>query len=249
MRSESAHYTMNENPNPQTAIITGASRGIGEAIALALGAQGMHLGLVARSEETLEDVARRVEQAGGKACAVPCDIANADQIEHVVSGLHKQLGRIDCLINNAGTFIERSISDLTVADWEQSLRVNLTAPFAFAKAALSIMAEQGGGRIINIGSTASHQGYLHQAAYCASKHGLLGLSRVLAIEGKTANIRVTTLCPGGVDTTLIDGTYLGKRLEGEPKLESDDIAQQVLFVLQQPPQVDIPEILTRRFAP
>ena len=109
------------------------------------------------------------------------------------------------------------------------------------------MISQGAGRILNIASTASVQGYLHQAAYCASKHGLLGFSRSLAIELKPHNIHVHVLCPGGVDTDLIKGTYLGERLKGQTMIRPEDIAEMVLFLLRQPDNIDVAEVVVRRF--
>ena len=110
------------------------------------------------------------------------------------------------------------------------------------------MIKAGQGRIINIASTASVQGYLHQSAYCASKHALLGFARSLAIELKPQNIHVQTVCPGGVDTDLIKGTYLAERLAGEPMIAPADIAETVVFLLKQPPRLDLPEVIIRRFA-
>ena len=104
-------------------------------------------------------------------------------------------------------------------------------------------------RIINIASTASHQGYLHQAAYVASKHALLGFARALALETRPHGIRVHSVCPGGVDTDLLKGTYLGQRLAGQPLIRPADIAALVLVLLRQPPAIDLPELVIRRFSP
>ena len=231
----------------QTAIITGAGRGIGRAIALALGEEGMKVGLVARSSDQLDEVADLVNRGPGEALAVPCDIGDAKVLIDCSSRLIKSLGSVDCLINNAAVFVEKGVTELSFEDWERSLAVNLTAPFLLCKQILPYMASNGGGRIINVASTAAHQGYLNQSAYCASKHGLLGFARALAIEAKPHKVHVHTLCPGGVDTDLVKGTYLGQRLEGESMLQPDDIARQVVFLLQQPGHMDIPEIITKRF--
>ena len=136
-----------------------------------------------------------------------------------------------------------------MADWERVQRVNLTAPFLLTREILPYMIARRQGRIVNIASTASAQGYLHQSAYCASKHGLLGFGRSLAMEVMHHNIHVHTLCPGGVDTDLIKGTYLGDRLKGQPMINPEDIAQMVLFLLRQPDNVDLPEVTVRRFNP
>ena len=139
--------------------------------------------------------------------------------------------------------------EIQLADWERVLRVNLTAPFLLTREVLPHMIARRQGRIVNIASTSSTQGYLHQSAYCASKHGLLGFGRSLAMEAKPHNVHVHTLCPGGVDTDLIKGTYLGERLKGQPMINPEDIAEMVLFLLRQPDNIDLAEVVVRRFDP
>jgi NAD(P)-dependent dehydrogenase (short-subunit alcohol dehydrogenase family) len=221
----------------KTAIVTGASRGIGLAIAKAPAGQGVRLGLLSRSKP---DVAGEF---------LACDLADVQAIPSAVRTLVERLGEVDFLVNNAGTFLEKAVPDIQLADWERVQRVNLTAPFLLTREVLPHMIGRRQGRIINIGSTASTQGYLHQAAYCASKHGLLGFGRSLAVEVKPYNIHVHTLCPGGVDTALIQGTYLGERLKGQPMINPEDIAHMVLFLLGQPENIDLPEVVIRRFDP
>jgi NAD(P)-dependent dehydrogenase (short-subunit alcohol dehydrogenase family) len=219
------------------AIVTGASRGIGLAVAQALAHEGVRLGLLCRSRPAV---------AGE---FVVCDLADLDRIPTAVGRLIERLGTVDFLINNAGTFLEKSVPEILLADWERILRVNLTAPFVVTREVLPGMIARRQGRIINIGSTSSTQGYLHQSAYCASKHGLLGFARSLAIEVKPHNIHVHTLCPGGVDTDFIKGTYLGERLKGQAMINPQDIAQMVLFLLGQPENIDLSEVIVRRFDP
>ena len=221
----------------KSAIVTGASRGIGLAIARALAREGVRLGLLSRSQPTV---------AGE---FVECDLADLAGIPSATHTLLERLGTVDYLINNAGTFLEQAIPDIQLADWERVLRVNLTAPFLLTREMLPHMVARRQGRIVNIASTASTQGYLHQSAYCASKHGLLGFGRSLAIEAKPHNIHVHTLCPGGVDTDLIKGTYLGERLKGQPMINPEDIAEMVLFLLRQPDNIDLAEVVVRRFDP
>ena len=221
----------------KTAIVTGASRGIGLAIARALSREGVQLGLLSRSKPNI---------AGE---FVACDLVDSDGIPSAVRTLLERLGAVDFLINNAGTFLEQGVPEIQLADWERVLRVNLTAPFLLTREVLPHMIARRQGRIVNVASTASTQGYLHQSAYCASKHGLLGFGRSLAMEVKPHNIHVHTLCPGGVDTELIKGTYLGERLEGQPMINPEDIAEMVLFLLRQPDNIDLTEVVVRRFDP
>jgi 3-oxoacyl-[acyl-carrier protein] reductase len=109
------------------------------------------------------------------------------------------------------------------------------------------MKEEGRGHIVNISSTSGTKGYLYQAAYCAGKHALMGFSRSLALECRPHSIHVTVLCPGGVDTDFIAGTYLSERLEGQTMLEAENVADLVVYVLMQPANVDLPEIVVKRF--
>ncbi|HUJ08667.1 MAG TPA: SDR family oxidoreductase [Verrucomicrobiae bacterium] len=221
----------------KTAIITGASRGIGLAIARALAREGVLLVLLSRTKPAVR----------GKFIA--CDLANPDVIPATVARAVKHLGRCDFLINNAGVFLERPVTEISLSDWERVLRINLTAPFLLCREVLPHMIGRKQGRIINVVSTSGLQGYLHQSGYCASKHGLLGFARGLAVEAKPHNIHVYNLCPGGVDTDFIKGTYLGRRLKGQPMIAPADIAETVVFLLRQPENIDLPELIVRRFAP
>jgi len=221
----------------KTAILTGASRGIGLAIGQALARQGVRLGLLSRTRPALDGE------------YVTCDLAELDQLPAAVGQLIERLGPVDFLVNNAGTFHEQTIVETSLADWERVQRINLTAPFLITRELLPGMIARREGRIINIASSASLQGYSRQAAYVASKHALLGFARSLAIEVKPHNIHVHTLCPGGVDTDLIKGTHLGDRLRGQAMISPDDIAGMVVFLLRQPDNIDIAELVVRRFDP
>ena len=158
----------------KTAIVTGASRGIGLAIAKALAREGVRLGLLSRSKPGI----------GGE--FVACDLAELDKIPGAVRQLVDRLGTVDFLINNAGIFLEKPVPEIQLADWERVLRVNVTAPFLITREILPQMIARRQGRIINIGSTSGSQGYLHQSAYCASKHALLGFARVAGDGGEAA---------------------------------------------------------------
>ncbi len=214
----------------KTAIVTGASRGIGRAVAEALHRKGVRLTLLCRTKPDVPGT------------FIPCDFAEPGSIP-------RKLGPVDFLINNAGTFLEKPVAEMPLEDWERVLRVNLTSTFLVTRAVLPAMIARKTGRIVFIASTASMQGYLHQSAYVASKHGMLGFARALAIETKPHNIHVHSLCPGGVDTDLIKGTYLGSRLAGQPMIAPADIAEMVVFLLKQPDNVDIPELVVRRYSP
>ena len=232
----------------KTAVVTGASRGIGKAIALALGREKMRLALLARSTNQLQEVVDEIHAAGGEALAVPCDLMNSDAVATALKSVFQQFDSLDVLISNAGIFIEKPITEIKIEEWDRVLRTNLTASFLICQGAFLKMKEQKGGRIIAIASSASTQGFIHQAAYCASKHGLLGFTRCLSIEAKPYNVHVHTICPGGVRTDLLKDTYMGERVSQSAIIEPDNIADLVLFLIRQPGNIDIPEINLKRFA-
>jgi len=232
----------------QGVVITGATRGIGRAIAGRLAEAGMRVGVLGRDGEALEQLARALAPAV-QATAV-CDLADLDSIPAAVHRLGADLGDIHALVNNAGVFLERPLAEIGTAEWERALRINLGAPFVLCRELIPRLIASGGGgggRIVNIASTAGSQGYLNQSAYCASKHGLLGLSRALAIEMKPHGIHVSCVSPGGVHTDFIKGTLLGERLRGQTMIQPEDVAETVRHVLELPGHVDVPEVVMRRF--
>lgn len=231
----------------KTAIVSGASRGIGKAIAVALGKEKMRLALLARSTNQLQEVVDKIHAVGGEAIAVPCDLMNSDAVETSIKRVFQHFDSLDVLISNAGIFLEKPITEIALEEWERVLRTNLTATFLLCQSAFLKMKDRKRGKIIAIASAASTQGYIHQAAYCASKHGLLGFTRCLSIEAKPHNVHVHTICPGGVRTDLLKDTYMGKRVSQGSLIEPDNIAELVLFLLRQPGNIDIPEINLKRF--
>jgi len=231
----------------KTAIVTGASRGIGKAIAIALGREKMRLALLARSTNKLQKVVDEIHAAGGEAIAVPCDLMNPDAVETSLKKVYRHFDSLDVLISNAGIFLEKPIAEIKIEEWDRVLRTNLTATFLICQSAFLKMKVQKCGRIISIASSASTQGFIHQGAYCASKHGLLGFTRCLSIEAKPHNVHVHTICPGGVRTDLLADTYMGERVSQGALIEPDNIADLVLFLIRQPANIDIPEINLKRF--
>lgn len=232
----------------KTAIITGASRGIGKTIAIALGKKKMRLALMARSTNKMQDVVNEIHAVGGEAIAVPCDLMNADAVETSLKRIFQHFNSLDVLISNAGIFLEKPIIEIEIEEWDRVLKTNLTATFLICQRAFLKMKDRKRGRIIAIASSASTQGYIHQAAYCASKHGLLGFTRCLSIEARPHNIHVHTICPGGVRTDLLKDTYMGERVSQGALIEPENIAELVLFLIRQPANIDIPEINLKRFA-
>ena len=230
----------------KTVIVTGASRGIGRSTALSLAHEGAQVALLSRDQAALEEVASEVTRAGGRALVLPFDFSDASSIPALASSLLAQLESVDALVNNAGTFLEQDLAEMTDDELRHVLDINLVAPFILTRELLPALRKTRG-QIINVVSTSALQGYPQQSGYCASKAGLLGMMRALALEEKPHGIRIHNLCPGGVDTAFIEGTRLGERLAGQVMISPDDIGEMVVFLLRQPANVDLSEMVIRRF--
>jgi NAD(P)-dependent dehydrogenase (short-subunit alcohol dehydrogenase family) len=185
----------------QVALITGASSGLGRATTLAFAEAGANVALVARRKDQLEQVVREIEPLGSEALALPVDLADEDQIRDAVDRTLATFGRVDVLVNAAGTDVPYAVVDLSAEGWDRVLDVNLRAPFLLAKAVFPSMAQAGRGTIINVSSVAGKRGWANAAAYCASKFGLTGLTQALAAEGKAHGIRACVVYPGGMATS------------------------------------------------
>lgn len=190
----------------KTAIVTGASRGIGEAIAKGFAMAGADLVLISRNKEALEAVAKQIEQIGRKALPINADIGIPGDISRVIETALKFFPRIDILLNNAGIspVLKRS-EEITLAEWEEIVRVNLTGTFLSCQAAGKPMIQQGGGKIINMVSVGAVVGFPRQAAYCATKGGILQLTKVLALDWAKFNIQVNAIGPAYLETDLTKG--------------------------------------------
>jgi NAD(P)-dependent dehydrogenase (short-subunit alcohol dehydrogenase family) len=187
------------------AVVTGAGRGIGRAIALAFAAEGAAVVVAARSREQLDAVVAEVVEAGGRAAAVPVDIGDDDQVATLAETAATVLGGSPTvLVNNAALYRPRAFLDYSMRDWEEILAVNVLGTVRVTRAFLPPMVSVGAGRIINVASTAAKWGTANQSAYNVSKHGVLGLTRCLALEVAGFGVRVNAICPGWVDTPLID---------------------------------------------
>ncbi len=188
----------------RVALVTGGSGGIGRGIAARLAAEGATVAVVARRAEGCQETVRQIEAAGGRAEFTVLDVTGAEAVEGWVRDTAERFGRIDWLVNNAGMNGRSArLEDQSTAEFEEVVATNLLSTFYAAHAAIPIMRAQGGGAIVNIGSTASLQGYGLLSGYTASKHAVLGLTRSIALENADIPIRANCVCPGPVDTPLM----------------------------------------------
>ena len=185
----------------KAALVTGASSGLGRATALALARDGADVALVARSQKELDSAREEIAKLGRRALTLPVDLASESETAGAVGRTVEALGRIDVLVNAAGTDVPGTVEELDVEGWDRTLAVNLRAPFLLSKAAFPHMREAGGGMIVNISSVAGKKGWANAAAYCASKFGLTGLTEALADEGRKHGIRAIVLYPGAMATS------------------------------------------------
>jgi 3-hydroxybutyrate dehydrogenase len=186
------------------AIVTGGSRGIGAAIATALAHRGARLTLMARSADSLAKQASTLAVLGVTAQMIECDVTEEDSIDRAFSLAEETFGPARILVNNAGAAVSATFAQTSRDLWDQMLAVNLTGTYLCSSRALPAMLAAGNGRIVNISSTAGLRGYKTMTAYCAAKHGVIGLTRALALETAKHGVTVNAVCPGYTDTDLTE---------------------------------------------
>lgn len=184
------------------ALITGAGRGIGKAIAMTLATEGSAVVLVARTKSELESVRSDIEGRGGKALSMPADITNVEHVQAVFDEVSKQFGRLDILVNNAGIGHFAPVKELSVSDFDAMWSVNVRGLFLCTQHAVRMMEKQKSGAIVNISSLAGKNAFVNGSGYAATKWALMGFAKCLMLEVREHNIRVVTICPGSVDTTF-----------------------------------------------
>ncbi len=195
---------INENYNfkGKTVAITGSSRGLGKEIALIFGRTGANVILISRNLDKLNRVAEEIKSEGGSALPLPADVTDRDSVEAFVERACSEYGRIDILINNAGVIYRSPAVEMPEEDWDETININLKGTFLCSQAAGKKMVENGAGKIINIASDKAFVGFPGRAAYCASKGGIVMLTKALAVEWAPYNVQVNAVAPTYVETEM-----------------------------------------------
>jgi len=223
------------------ALVTGSSRSIGKAIAIAFAREGADLALAARSVKGLNATAKSIRTMGRRAEVIPTDVKEEPQIDNLFKKIMERFGRLDILVNNSGIFKGGPIDKIVTEDWDDVIATNLRAAFLCTRSAFGIMKAQGGGRIINIGSISASRVRQHNAPYSTAKFGLVGLTHTTALEGREFNITCGILHPGNVERDREPGP--GGAWMKEPRMSQEEIAAAAVFMASQPPHVNVLEII------
>jgi 3-oxoacyl-[acyl-carrier protein] reductase len=233
---------MAENPLMGRVVwVTGAGRGIGRALSMALAGRGARVVLSARTGTEIEETAQAISRSKGEALALPCDVQETAAISAAHTAIQKKWGPVDVLINNAGTAVFTKIIQTRLQDWDAMMATNLRGAFLCCQAVLPEMINRRTGHIINVVSVAGRQPYYNCGAYCASKYGLMGLTEVLRMETRKHNIKVTALLPGATDTGIWSGSGADRNL----MLQPEEVAESVVALLCSSSTAMIEEIVLR----
>lgn len=221
----------------KVAIVTGASSGIGRAIAKKLSDEGMHLALVARNEKKLSEVAQELK---GEALIIPTDIAQEDQVEAMYQAVKKAFGQVNVLVNNAGVMLSAAVSDGAVSDWEAMIDTNIKGTLYGLHQVLPEMTERGSGHIVNTASVSAFEVSKKSAVYSATKFAIRAIAMGLEKELAHSGVRVTNISPGMVDTPLAS-----RAKQTRKPLDAENIADAVFYAISQPDHVNVNEITVR----
>jgi len=230
----------------QVAVVTGAGRGIGRAVARALAAAGAEVVCVARTVAEIQAVADEIADAGGQALALETDLADEASVRALFAAVRERCGRLDVLVNNAGVGRYGPVAEFPVEDLDQVIAVNLRGTFLCCQEAMRMMVPAGRGYIINVSSVVGFKGYPNQAAYTATKHGVMGLTKSLAVEAQPHGIRASAILPGGVDTDLV--RQARPDLDRSVLMQPEDVAQAVMFLLSLSDRAAVDQVYIRRRA-
>jgi NAD(P)-dependent dehydrogenase (short-subunit alcohol dehydrogenase family) len=227
--------------NGKVVVITGANQGIGKGIARACAAEGARLALCARNSEKLEQTACELESAGAEVLFRAVDVTDEYGVDAFFHAIREHYGRVDILVNNAGAFDGGRIDELTLAAWDNVIGACLTGTFLCTRRAFAMMIEQGGGRILNIGSVSAQRPRDGSAAYAAAKFGVWGLTQATALDGRPFGIVASCLHPGNVLVERRQGT--AQTSDDEPMMTTETISEAALAMLTLPPNVNMLEAI------
>ena len=227
------------------AVITGGGGGIGRATSQVLAKEGTKIALCGGNNiEKIRKTADMVKACGAEAFILPGNLTDADFLENCIEKIANHFGQIDILINNAGIALNAPFEETTQKDFDNIFNINVKVPFVLCQKVLPYLRKSSHATIINISSILGHKGYIHQAAYAATKHAVLGFSKSLANEVYTQNIRVHTICPGAVYTDMVK--VARPDLTGEDMITPEEIADILLFLIQSRGNAMIDEICVHR---
>lgn len=224
----------------RVAIVTGAGRGIGRAVALAFCREGASVALAARTASELDAVAAQIKSRGGRVLAVPTDVTREESVSCLVEKVLAGFGRVDILLTAAGVALFAPLVDTKPEDWDRMLAVNVRGVFLTCRAVLPPMLRERRGTVINVVSIAAKRAIAGNAAYAASKHAVLGLTRVLAEEMRPHGVRVGALCPGAVDTPLWDA--VPNAPDRARMLRPEDVAEAAVLMASLPPGASLEDL-------
>ncbi|MBM7841193.1 3-oxoacyl-[acyl-carrier protein] reductase [Alkalihalobacillus xiaoxiensis] len=223
----------------KTAIVTGAGKGIGKAIALGLAKEGVNVGILARSEETLKRTVAEISALDVNVAYAAADVSSAEEVNQAIEQIKGELGSADILINNAGIGSFAPLMEMDPADWKKMIDINLMGTYYVTRAVLPQLIEKNAGDIINVASTSGLNGSPGSSAYSASKFGVIGLTESLAQEVRRNNIRVTALTPSTVATDLVKDTGLVDESKIEQYMHPEDLAEYIVGQLKLNPRMYI----------
>jgi len=234
--ADSPYASMKVDLTGQTAVVTGASQGLGKAIALALAAAGAKVACVARSADKLKDTVAAIVAAGGQAEAFPCDVKESAPVDALIDGLAEKWGKVDILVNNAGVTRDTLLPRMSDQDWDDVINTNLRGSFLFARACSRHMMRARYGRVINISSVSGLMGNAGQTNYSASKAGIIGFTRSMSRELAGRKVTINAVCPGFIESEMTK--VLGEMIVEEAKKRipakrlglPEDVATCVLFL-------------------
>jgi NAD(P)-dependent dehydrogenase (short-subunit alcohol dehydrogenase family) len=226
-------------------LITGAGRGLGEAVARAFARAGSSVACLDVRGDAAERVSRDLAALDVPSMGLACDVRDAEAVSQTVAAVAERFGRLDVVVNNAAVDHTISVADMTPDQWDEVIGVNLRGPFLVAKAAVPIMRRQRAGHLVNVASTAATRAWANASAYHASKWGLVGFSRALGVEGRPDGIRVTTVLPGGMRTGFFDRfREQGIPMPDERNLQDPaHVAEVILFAVRLPPESALQEVI------